>query len=107
MIDVYGLDGDAGHWRQAAATLAAEILTSHAAEVDAQARFPKEGMAALAHGGFDGLCLDVQFGGHGQGPVTFAVERFFRDARAGWVMAPTVDRLADFLGRALNGLPLQ
>jgi alkylation response protein AidB-like acyl-CoA dehydrogenase len=35
-----------------------------------------------------------------------SVERFFRDARAGWVMAPTVDHLADFLGRALTGLPL-
>ena len=35
-----------------------------------------------------------------------SVERFFRDARAGWVMAPTVDHLADFLGRALAGLPL-
>jgi alkylation response protein AidB-like acyl-CoA dehydrogenase len=34
------------------------------------------------------------------------VERLFRDARAGWVMAPTVDHLADFLGRALTGLPL-
>jgi alkylation response protein AidB-like acyl-CoA dehydrogenase len=34
------------------------------------------------------------------------VERMFRDARAGWVMAPTVDHLADFLGRALTGLPL-
>jgi alkylation response protein AidB-like acyl-CoA dehydrogenase len=34
------------------------------------------------------------------------IERFFRDARAGWVMAPTVDHLADFLGRALTGLPL-
>jgi alkylation response protein AidB-like acyl-CoA dehydrogenase len=35
-----------------------------------------------------------------------AIERFFRDARAGWVMAPTVDHLADFLGRALTGLSL-
>jgi alkylation response protein AidB-like acyl-CoA dehydrogenase len=35
-----------------------------------------------------------------------SIERFFRDARAGWVMAPTVDHLADFLGRALTGLPL-
>jgi alkylation response protein AidB-like acyl-CoA dehydrogenase len=34
------------------------------------------------------------------------VERLFRDARAGWVMAPTVDHLADFVGRALTGLPL-
>jgi len=34
------------------------------------------------------------------------VERLFRDARAGWVMAPTVDHLADFIGRALTGSPL-
>ena len=34
------------------------------------------------------------------------VERIFRDARAGWVMAPTADHLRDFVGRALTGLPL-
>lgn len=34
------------------------------------------------------------------------VERFFRDARAGWVMAPTADHLREFAGRALTGLPL-
>ena len=34
------------------------------------------------------------------------VERIFRDARAGWVMAPTVDHLQEFVGRALVGLPL-
>ncbi len=34
------------------------------------------------------------------------VERLFRDARAGWVMAPTVDQLQDFIGRVLTGLPL-
>jgi alkylation response protein AidB-like acyl-CoA dehydrogenase len=34
------------------------------------------------------------------------VERLFRDARAGWVMAPTADHLNDFIGRALTGLPL-
>ena len=34
------------------------------------------------------------------------LERVFRDARAGWVMAPTVDHLQDFVGRALVGLPL-
>lgn len=35
-----------------------------------------------------------------------SVERLFRDARAGWVMAPTVDHLDDFIGKALAGLPL-
>jgi alkylation response protein AidB-like acyl-CoA dehydrogenase len=34
------------------------------------------------------------------------IERLFRDARAGWVMAPTVDHLQDFIGKALTGLPL-
>lgn len=34
------------------------------------------------------------------------LERLFRDARAGWVMAPTVDHLHDFIGKALTGLPL-
>jgi alkylation response protein AidB-like acyl-CoA dehydrogenase len=34
------------------------------------------------------------------------VERIFRDARAGWVMAPTADHLNDFIGKALTGLPL-
>jgi alkylation response protein AidB-like acyl-CoA dehydrogenase len=34
------------------------------------------------------------------------LERTFRDARAGWVMAPTVDHLRDFVGKALTGLPL-
>ena len=37
---------------------------------------------------------------------TSPVERLFRDARAGWVMAPTVDHLDDFIGKALTGLPL-
>ena len=34
------------------------------------------------------------------------IEQMFRDARAGWVMAPTVDHLREFVGRALTGLPL-
>jgi alkylation response protein AidB-like acyl-CoA dehydrogenase len=34
------------------------------------------------------------------------VERLFRDARAGTVMAPTTDALHEFIGRAVCGLPL-
>jgi alkylation response protein AidB-like acyl-CoA dehydrogenase len=34
------------------------------------------------------------------------LERLFRDARAGWVMAPTADHLQDFVGKALTGQPL-
>ena len=32
------------------------------------------------------------------------VERIFRDARAGTVMAPTTDHLYDFIGKALTGM---
>jgi alkylation response protein AidB-like acyl-CoA dehydrogenase len=34
------------------------------------------------------------------------VERYFRDARAGAVMAPTSDALYDFIGKAVCGQPL-
>ena len=34
------------------------------------------------------------------------MERHFRDARASAVMAPTLDALGDFVGRAVSGLPL-
>src|SRR5262249_22311027 len=35
-----------------------------------------------------------------------AVERNFRDARAGWVMAPTTDVLYDFIAKTLLEMPL-
>jgi alkylation response protein AidB-like acyl-CoA dehydrogenase len=35
-----------------------------------------------------------------------SVERNFRDARAGSVMAPTTDVLYDFVGKAVLGMPL-
>jgi alkylation response protein AidB-like acyl-CoA dehydrogenase len=34
------------------------------------------------------------------------VERYFRDARAAGIMAPTTDVLYDFMGKAVCGLPL-
>src|SRR6266851_7808886 len=72
MIDIYGLDETAGTWRQKAAALAADVVARHATDVDTNARFPRESMAALAQGGFYGLCIDVSVGGQGQGPATFA-----------------------------------
>ncbi|MFE3556162.1 acyl-CoA dehydrogenase family protein [Streptomyces sp. NPDC059193] len=35
-----------------------------------------------------------------------AIERYFRDARAGHVMAPTADVLYDFYGKAITGQPV-
>ena len=34
------------------------------------------------------------------------VERIFRDAQAGTLMAPTTDALYDFIGKAVCGMPL-
>lgn len=44
-------------------------------------------------------------GGAGMSPA-LPIERFFRDARAGSVMAPTTDVLYELTGRALAGMPL-
>jgi alkylation response protein AidB-like acyl-CoA dehydrogenase len=50
--------------------------------------------------------LAMKAGGGAAFSKHLPIERLFRDARAGWVMAPTVDHLDDFIGRALTGLPL-
>jgi alkylation response protein AidB-like acyl-CoA dehydrogenase len=50
--------------------------------------------------------LGMKAGGGAAFSKHTALERLFRDARAGWVMAPTADHLKDFVGRALTGLPL-
>jgi alkylation response protein AidB-like acyl-CoA dehydrogenase len=72
MIDIYGLAETASTWRHKAAALAADVVARHAANVDTQARFPAESMAALAQEGFYGLCIDASCGGQSQGPATFA-----------------------------------
>jgi alkylation response protein AidB-like acyl-CoA dehydrogenase len=46
------------------------------------------------------VCGGAAFSDHLQ------LERFFRDARAGGVMAPTADVLYDFYGKAISGQPL-
>jgi alkylation response protein AidB-like acyl-CoA dehydrogenase len=35
-----------------------------------------------------------------------SIERLFRDAHAGAVMAPTADVLREFIGKSLLGMPL-
>ena len=46
------------------------------------------------------VCGGAAFSAHLQ------LERYFRDARAGHVMAPTADALYDFYGKAITGQPL-
>ena len=52
------------------------------------------------------LDLAMRVGGGAAFRKDIGIERHFRDARASAVMAPTVDALQDFTGRALCGLPL-
>jgi isovaleryl-CoA dehydrogenase len=48
----------------------------------------------------------MRLGGGAAFRKDIGIERHFRDARASAVMAPTVDALQEFIGRALCGLPL-
>jgi len=68
----YGFDDKAATLVAKATSLAGEVLAPHAADVDAKARFPREGHLALAEGGFLGLCVASAQGGLGQGPRSFA-----------------------------------
>lgn len=52
------------------------------------------------------LDLAMRVGGGAAFRKDIGVERHFRDARASAVMAPTVDALQDFMGRAVCGIPL-
>jgi alkylation response protein AidB-like acyl-CoA dehydrogenase len=59
------------------------------------------GEAALAV-----LDAAMQLGGGAAFRKDIGIERHFRDARASTVMAPTLDALREFIGRAVCGLPL-
>ena len=53
----YRFDEAAAVTVAAAADIARSTLARHAAEVDGAARFPDEGVAALAQAGLFGLCV--------------------------------------------------
>jgi alkylation response protein AidB-like acyl-CoA dehydrogenase len=67
------------------------VLESKAAACDTAVRVTQEAMH---------LCGGAAFS------HATSVDRHFRDAQAGPVMAPTTDHLHEFLGRALLGLPV-
>lgn len=72
MSDLYELSDNARERVDAARAIAAETALPAAAEVDEQARFPRETLDALAAGGFFGLCLPVEVNGGGHPPRVFA-----------------------------------
>jgi alkylation response protein AidB-like acyl-CoA dehydrogenase len=54
----------------------------------------------------DVLDTAMRVGGGAAFRKDIGIERFFRDARASAVMAPTADALREFIGRAVCGMPL-
>lgn len=52
------------------------------------------------------LDIAMRVGGGAAFRKDIGIERHFRDARASAVMAPTIDALQEFIGRALCGMPL-
>ena len=81
-MHIYGLDPAEQTTAATAASIARDVAMRHAADVDAQARFPREAMDALAEQGFLGLCVSKELGGREQGPRAFAavVKRHGGDA---------------------------
>ena len=77
--------------RMAAGDAAAPVLSAKAVANETAIRVTTDAMQAC--------------GGAAMSPA-LPVERFFRDARAGSVMAPTTDVLYELTGRALAGMPL-
>lgn len=69
---MYGLSAESKRFAATAAQIANEVASPVAAEVDAEARFPRESMDALASAGLLGLCVGTPAGGRGEGPRTFA-----------------------------------
>lgn len=72
MTHAYGIDEQGRKHAATAAKIADEVSAKHAADVDTNARFPEESIAALAEQGLFGLCLPESVGGMGQGPAVFA-----------------------------------
>ncbi len=85
------VEQSAGRLAQPADDTVLHVLSVKAAANDAALRITDAAMR---------VCGGAAFSQHLQ------IDRFFRDARAGSVMAPTADVLYDFYGKAITGQPL-
>ena len=90
---------------QASALLADTLLALETGRADAMLRV-LEIKAATAEAAITVTDLAMKVCGGAAFRKELGIERAFRDARAARVMAPTTDALLDFVGRAINGLPL-
>ena len=90
---------------QAAALLADTLAALESGRDDAMLRV-LEVKAAAGEAAIAVTDLAMKVCGGAAFRKELGIERRFRDARAARVMAPTTDALLDFVGRAINGLPL-
>ncbi len=90
---------------QAAALVADTLAALEAGRPDAMLRV-LEVKAAAGEAAIAVTDLAMKVCGGAAFRKELGIERRFRDARAARVMAPTTDALLDFVGRAINGLPL-
>ena len=72
MDDLYALGPESSPHAEAAARISRDVLSPRAKTVDAEGRFPREGISALGDAGLLGLTVPAALGGGGQGPRTFA-----------------------------------
>jgi alkylation response protein AidB-like acyl-CoA dehydrogenase len=89
----------------AAALLDDAIVAVDAGRPDASLRV-LESKACAGEAANEVLDLAMRVCGGAAFRKEVGVERYFRDARAAGVMAPTTDVLYDFIGKAVCGLPL-
>lgn len=64
---MYGLNDEQKGIAERAAKIADDAIAPHAVTTDAEARFPREGLDALAEAGFYGLTVPKEYGGMGEG----------------------------------------
>ena len=67
----YAIDDATDSFVTVAATIARDVASRHAADVDVKGRFPKETVEALGRAGLLGLTVPKDLGGKGQGPRAF------------------------------------
>ncbi len=90
----------------AADTLVADAIAAlDAGRPDAPLRM-LQSKAVAGETSLDVLDLAMRVGGGAAFRKDIGIERPFRDARASAVMAPTLDALQEFIGRALCGMAL-
>jgi alkylation response protein AidB-like acyl-CoA dehydrogenase len=90
----------------AAGALVADAIVALSTERPDAALRMLQSKAVAGETALEVLDLAMRVGGGAAFRKDIGIERHFRDARASAVMAPTVDALQDFIGRALCGMPL-